>query len=219
MSEPVIEARNLSKFFGSSMVMHGIDLSVAPATGLMICGRNGAGKSTLIRILAGIATPTLGEARLFGCASNRLEPALRRRVGLLSHQSFLYPNLTARENLEFFCTLYRVSDARTVSERWLQRVGLAAARDERVRGFSRGMEQRLALARALLSTPDVLLMDEPFAGLDQNGVGLAQDLMGEAAARGCAMIITAHEAKRLACFEFTIRELVRGRLENRCAAS
>ncbi len=117
----------------------------------MICGCNGAGKSTLIRILAGIAAPSSGEALLFGCPSDRLEPVLRRRVGLLSHESFLYPNLTARENLKFFCDLYRVVDSESVIDRWIRRVGLTAAIDERVRSFSRGMEQRLALARALLT--------------------------------------------------------------------
>lgn len=219
MSQPVIEARSLTKFFGSSIVMHGIDFSIEPGAGLLICGRNGAGKSTLIRILAGISAPTDGEARLFGCLSNQLESALRRRVGLVSHQSFLYPNLTARENLEFFCALYRVADANAAIECWLRRVGLATATDERVRGFSRGMEQRLALARAMLATPDILLMDEPFAGLDKDGVDLACALMRESQTRGCAMIVTAHEAKGLAGLEFKISELIRGRLENRCAVS
>jgi heme exporter protein A len=219
MSEPVIEARNLIKFFGDSVVMHGIDLSVEPGTGLMICGRNGAGKSTLIRILAGIAAPSSGEARLFGCPSGRLEPVLRRRVGLLSHESFLYPNLTARENLKFFCNLYRVAGSESVIDGWIRRVGLTAAIDERVRSFSRGMEQRLALARALLATPDVLLMDEPFAGLDMQGVGITQEVLREALARACAVVVTAHEAIRPGSLQLRICELVGGRLEDRCALS
>jgi heme exporter protein A len=212
MSVPPIEARELEQSFGFTPVLRRINLPVEAGSGVLICGRNGAGKSTLLSLLAGLGTPTAGEALLFGSSSNRLESAMRRRLGLVTHQSFLYPNLTARENLAFFCTLYRIRDAASLIQRWIERLGLGAAADERVRGFSRGMEQRLTLARALISAPDVLLMDEPFSALDPEGAALAADLVREAMGRGCAILITAHQVTQPGSLTLTPYELIRGRL-------
>jgi heme exporter protein A len=218
MDAPPIEARGLDKSFGAIPVLRGVNLAVAAGRGIMIIGRNGAGKSTLIRILAGLSTPTAGEALLLGRASRELEPALRRRVGLLTHQSFLYPNLTARENLEFYAKIYGLDGshggARSDITRWLERVGLAAVANDRVRTFSRGMEQRLALARAMFHAPGVLLMDEPFAALDTDGVALAATLIREALARGCAVALTAHAPLKLEGIALDLVEIVRGRLVN-----
>jgi heme exporter protein A len=216
MDAPSIEARGLDKSFGATPVLRGVNLAVAAGSGVMIIGRNGAGKTTLVRILAGLSRSTAGEALLFGRASRELDPALRRRVGLLAHQSFLYPNLTARENLEFYAKIYGLGDSHIGSRgditRWFERVGLAAAANERVRTFSRGMEQRLALARAMLHAPDVLLMDEPFAALDTDGVVLAATLIREALERGCAIALTAHEPLELEGIALDLLEIVRGRL-------
>jgi heme exporter protein A len=218
MDAPPIEARGLDKSFGAIPVLRGVNLAVAAGRGVMIIGRNGAGKSTLVRILAGLSTSTAGEALLFGRASRDLDPAQRRRVGLLTHQSFLYPNLTARENLEFYAKIYGLDGspggASSEIPRWLERVGLAAATNERVRTFSRGMEQRLVLARAMLHAPDVLLMDEPFAALDTDGVVLAATLIREALERGCAIALTAHEPLKLEVIALDLVEIVRGRLVN-----
>ena len=149
---------------------------------------------------------------MFDRPSNSLEASLRARTGLVTHQSFLYPNLTARENLVFYADLYgRRRDAEEIST-WLQRVGLARAADDRVRTFSRGMEQRLTLARALLNQPDALLMDEPFAALDPEGVALTGGLLREARERGCALLLTAHQELAVAEMEFDCYEIVRGRL-------
>jgi len=212
MTDTPIEARGLELSFGFTPVLRGVSLKVAAGAGVLICGRNGAGKSTLLVLLAGLVRPTAGTALLFGAPSKRLEPALRRRVGLLTHQSFLYPHLTARENLSFFATLYRIPNVGPLVQSWIDRVGLASATDERVSDFSRGMEQRLALARALLPCPDVLLMDEPFTALDRDGVALASGLVREAMARGCAVLVTAHQPTPPASLALTAYELVRGRL-------
>jgi len=212
MDAPLIEARAVDKTFGFAPVLRGINLKLHAGGCSMIVGRNGAGKSTLVKILAGLAAPNAGEALLFGYPAYGLEAALRRRVGLVTHQSFLYPNLTARENLEFCADLYAIGRGRADVQRWIERVGLAGAADERVRTFSRGMEQRLALARALLPNPDVLLMDEPFAALDSEGVALAGTLLKEAVARRCAIVITAHEPIALEGISATVGEIVRGRL-------
>jgi len=212
MGTPVVEARQLAKSFGVTPVLRGVNLRVAPGEAVLIHGRNGAGKSTLIRLLVGLSAPDAGTALLFGSPSYRAAPELRRRVGLLTHQSFLYPNLTARENLQFFATLYRIPDAEPAIRRSLDAIGLVAASDERVRGFSRGMEQRLALVRALLPSPDVLLTDEPFTALDPDGIERACALMGLAHARGCAIVMTAHEAKSPLPIPVVFRQLIRGRL-------
>jgi heme exporter protein A len=132
---------------------------------------------------------------------------------MVAHQSFLYPNLTARENLEFHAGLYGLNRARADAQGWLERVGLAGAADDRVRTFSRGMEQRLSLARALMPAPGVLLMDEPFSALDAQGVALVAELLSAALARGCALVLTAHEPAMVADLNLEIYEIVRGRLQ------
>ena len=212
MNTALIEARDLGKSFAFSPVLRSVNLKVAAGAGAMIIGRNGAGKSTLIKLLAGLSAPTTGDALLFGNPSRTLEPELRRRVALISHQSFLYPNLTARENLEFYAELYRLDRGHAGVTGWLARVGLAAVADTRVRTFSRGMEQRLGLARALMPAPDVILMDEPFAALDAEGVELVAAMLKEALARGCAAVITAHEPASPEGISLALYEIVRGRL-------
>ncbi|MGH7934728.1 MAG: heme ABC exporter ATP-binding protein CcmA [Candidatus Binataceae bacterium] len=212
MDGPLIEARDLGKSFGSSPILRAVNFTVGAGAGAMIIGRNGAGKSTLVSVLAGLSAPAAGAALLFGHPSRALEPAWRRRVGLLTHQSFLYPNLSARENLQFYGVLYGLGGADAITTHWLERMGLAAAADERVRTFSRGMEQRLSLARAMLPAPDVLLMDEPFAALDADGAALVAAVLKEAIARGCAVVITAHEPLSFEGMRFELLEIVRGRL-------
>jgi len=213
MIVPLIEARALGKSFGPAPILREVNLSVEAGSGLAVVGANGAGKSTLIRVLAGLSAPSFGDAMLFGEPARRLAPALRRRVGLLSHQSFLYPNLSARENLEFYAALYGVADAPKTAAQWLERVTLAAAAEARVRGFSRGMEQRLALARAMLAQPDVLMLDEPFAALDGAGAALASALVREAMSRGCAVLASAHSAEPLEALGFAVLALARGKLK------
>jgi heme exporter protein A len=212
MDAPLIEARALDLTFGAIPILRGVNLAVPAAAAAMVVGRNGAGKSTLVRLLAGLSAPSAGEARLFDAPSRTLDSAARRRLAIVTHQSFLYPNLTARENLAFYAELYRVPDPSAEISRWLQRVGLAAAADSRVRTFSRGMEQRLTLARAMFTRPDVLLMDEPFAALDADGVDLVADLLREALARRCAIVLTAHQPLAIDGLQFDLYEIVRGRL-------
>jgi heme exporter protein A len=214
MTGPVpIEARALDKSFHHSPVLREVSFRVDAGAGALIIGRNGAGKSTLMRILAGLSSPSAGDALLFGAASRTLTPELRRRLGLVTHQSFLYPNLTARENLEFYAALYRLDPRRADISGWLARVGLDSAADDRVRTFSRGMEQRLGLARALLPAPDVLLMDEPFAALDTDGSAMVTALLAQALDRGCALVVTAHQPLALPATRFALYEIVRGRLD------
>jgi heme exporter protein A len=212
MNCPMIEARDLNKTFGHSPVLRAVNLKVDQGEGTIIVGRNGSGKSTLVRILAGLSSASAGEALLFGQPARELQPDNRQRIGLVTHQSFLYPKLTARENLEFYAELYRLDrSARRVGE-LLERIGLAAVAEERVSTFSRGMEQRLTLARATIAAPDVLLMDEPFTALDAEGIKVATGLIEEAVARGCAIVLTAHEHFQFTGFSLASYVLGRGRL-------
>lgn len=212
MAAPVVETHLLSKTYGVTPVLRGVEFRLLPGHGAVLVGANGAGKSTLLSILAGLAAPSEGRALIFGADSRRMGARYRRRIGLISHQSMLYPNLTGRENLEFCATLFGVDEPHIAAAAWLERVGLVAAANQRVRGYSRGMEQRLAAARALLPEPALLLLDEPFASLDVQGAELMAGLIAEATARGCAVVIAAHRVPELPGAEFDVYELARGRM-------
>jgi len=211
LSQPILEARGLAKLFGAAAVFSGVDLKVDPGEAVLVSGRNGVGKSTLIKTLCGLSASDSGESLIFGrnCRQHR---GIERRVGVLTHQSMLYPNLTARENLEFYGELYSIPSPSTAASRWLERMDLAAASDKRVRSFSRGMEQRLAIARAMLPEPELILMDEPFAALDIDGVAIVADLIRDSIAHQRAILITAHAPLDLGAVQFTTYELARGRL-------
>jgi heme exporter protein A len=207
-----IEARRLEKYYAHTPVLRGIDLKVERGSGVVIIGRNGSGKSTMVRVLAGLAAASSGEALLFGRPSGTLDPHYRRRLGVVTHQSFLYPAMTAYENLEFFAALYGLRINRQEMTGLLHRIGLGHAVDERVHTFSRGMEQRLTIVRALIADPEVLLMDEPMTALDSEGVAVAIGLIDDVVSRGCSVLITAHEPPNLGRNNFLCYELIRGRL-------
>ena|ERR1700674_1399859 len=210
MPPAIVEARRLAMNFGATPVLRAVDLHVEAGRGAIITGGNGAGKSTLLKLLAGVNSPSHGHALLFGTEARNLAAGDRRRVGLMTHQSFLYPNLTARENLEFYASLYELRSPRDAATRWLEQVGLAAAAGERVRALSRGMEQRLSAARAMIHEPDALLMDEPFAGLDSIGVSIVAALIKAAIARNAAVLMTAHGALAIEGVALERFELSRG---------
>jgi heme exporter protein A len=212
MDPPPIEVRKLEKSFGHVPVLRGVDLQVEGGTAALVAGSNGSGKSTLVRILSGLSAATAGQTLLFGKPARDLEARDRRRVGLVTHQSFLYPALTARENLEFYAKLYGLTRDSGDITHWLERVRLGNAAGERVRTFSRGMEQRLTIVRALLAEPEVLLMDEPFAALDADGSAIVTELIREAAGRGCAILITAHQPLNLEGMQIEAYRLTRGRI-------
>ncbi|SRR5579885_2481144 len=212
MNTAQLEARQVSKIFGVLPVLRCIDLRVNRGEGALIVGRNGSGKSTLMRILAGLSRPSSGQALLFGEPAHSLGPQQRCRISLVSHRSFLYPRLTARENLEFYARLYRVTDYQYVVEKLLDRVGLGSFADEPVFAFSRGMEQRLTIARSMMTEPEVLVMDEPFAALDAEGIDIAAELVRDALQRGCAVVMTAHDPHQLRHLAFISYSLENGRL-------
>jgi heme exporter protein A len=163
---------DLSVSFGRVQALDGVSLEFRPGILFGVMGPNGAGKTTLLRILCGAVRPTRGEVFVAGHAVSDAEGPWRRRIGLLSHQSFLYPGLSAAENLDFYARLYSLADRRSLVSRALEEVGLAERRGDAVRTFSRGMLQRLALARTLLHDPDVVFLDEPYTGLDPHAAAM-----------------------------------------------
>jgi heme exporter protein A len=165
----VIEIAGLHFSFGGPTVLRGVDLNVEQGSLVTVFGPNGAGKTTLLKILAGLLRPSKGTVVIAGVDADRAPTSLRRIIGMISHQPYLYPQLTGRENLEFYGRLYGLADPRGYARRMLEQMGLTAAADVEAGTYSRGMQQRLAAARALLHDPRVLLLDEPFTGLDQQG--------------------------------------------------
>ncbi len=212
MSAPVVEIHGLAKTYGLTPVLREVEFRLMRGAGAFVVGGNGAGKSTLLRILAGLEAPTNGNALVFGQDTRRLAARYRRRIGLMAHRSFLYPNLTARENLEFYAELYSIEDPRAAADQWLARVGLADMADIRVRAFSRGMEQRLSAARAMIADPALLLLDEPFASLDHDGAETVASLIRSAVERGASLVATAHAIPEIDGVEFAVFQISRGRL-------
>lgn len=192
----MISARALVKAFGYKPVLRGLDLDVAEGEFVALLGPNGTGKTTLLRILSGLSRPGFGEARLAGHRLPQEAEAVRGLLGVVSHQPLLYTDLNAEENLRFYAQMYGLARPSARIADVLQRVGLSARRRDPVRGFSRGMQQRLAIARAILHDPQVMLFDEPHTGLDPDASAMLDTLLTEVAARGRTVLMTTHDLGR-----------------------
>ncbi len=189
---PMIETRNLIKAFGSKYALRGVDLRVMPGESVVLFGPNGAGKTTLVRILASLSRPSGGTVRIGGLDLSSHADGIRRYLGVVSHAPLLYDSLTAEENLRFFAGLYGLAHPEKRIAEMLERVGLYARRGDLVRTYSRGMVQRLAIARALLHDPEVLLLDEPDTGLDPQAAEMLHDLLTELSGRRADVVETLH---------------------------
>jgi heme exporter protein A len=212
MPGKVIETRELGRRFAGVTALQALDLTVGAGEAVAVFGPNGAGKSTLLRLLATLLRPSGGVLRLFERAVNDGGAAARRRVGFLSHQSFLYPDLTPTENLDFYARMFRVPRPAERGRALIERVGLTGWAHRPVRTLSRGLEQRCALARALVHAPDLLLLDEPFTGLDVDASAVLTGMLRETHAAGTTLLMTTHDMAR--GFEVCQRAIVltRGRL-------
>jgi heme exporter protein A len=182
-----IEIRALTKAFGRQFALRGVDLDVAEGEFLTLFGPNGAGKTTLVRVVASLTRPTGGSVKIRGEDISKVATSVRRHIGLISHDPLLYGDLTPDENLNFFARMYdlHTDDGLSVAERIdtaLTQVGLGARRRDPVRTFSRGMIQRLAIARAILHEPDIMLLDEPYTGLDLQAADMLRAVLQELAA-------------------------------------
>ena len=188
-----LEIEDVWKYYGDFPALREIKLHVTPGSTVALLGRNGAGKTTLLRIVAGLSKPSQGDVRILG-ADVRLESS-RRRIGVLGHGISLYDELSATENLMLFARLYDLDNPRKRAHAWLERTGLERVRDGLVREFSRGMRQRLAVARAFLHEPELLLLDEPFTALDDRAIAVLQTLLSEAHSRGRTLIMSTHQLR------------------------
>jgi ABC-type multidrug transport system ATPase subunit len=183
----MIQAVGIEKRYGRRRVLRGVDVELPPGGLLLVTGQNGSGKTTLLRILAGLVAPTRGTLAV---------AVDRGRLGFLAHEPLVYRELTALENLDLFGRLYRVPERRERIGMLLERFALWDARNERVAAFSRGMLQRLALCRTLLHDPELLVLDEPYTGLDEQGVALLDRELGDLAGVR-AMVVSTHDPARL----------------------
>ncbi len=188
----MIDVHALTKSFGPRQALAGVDLRVAPGECVVLCGPNGAGKTTLLRILATLARPTSGVVRIAGLDPAKAGAEVRQHIGFLSHRTLLYDDLTAEQNLAFYARMYAIPDAQARIDGLLERVGLTARRHDLVRTYSRGMQQRLAVARAVLHRPALVLLDEPYTGLDPLAADALTALLTDLTGEGCTLLLTSH---------------------------
>jgi heme exporter protein A len=192
----MITVRKLVKRFGLKTVLRGVDFEVQPGEFVALLGPNGAGKTTFLRILASLSRPTLGEVNIAGYQLPHQASQVRARLGVVSHLPLLYGDLTAEENLRFYGRMYGLTDLEQRLSEVLEMVGLEARRRDLVRTFSRGMQQRLAIGRAVLHDPDVVLFDEPYTGLDQDASSMLDEVLKTVAAKGRTVVMTSHDLAR-----------------------
>jgi heme exporter protein A len=178
-------------------VLRGLDFKVETGEFVALLGPNGAGKTTFLRILASLSRPALGDVCIAGYRLPQQAAAVRRRLGVVSHLPLLYGDLTAEENLRFYGRMYGVPHLDRRITEVLDMVGLSARRRDLVRTFSRGMQQRLAIGRAVLHDPEVMLFDEPHTGLDQDACAMLDHVLQEVAARGRTVVMTSHDLARV----------------------
>lgn len=190
---PMIEVKKLTKSFGTLYALRGIDLQISRGTFLTIFGPNGAGKTTFLRILATLSRASSGRILIDGKPLKHQAEAVRRRLGVIAHATFLYDELTAVENLRFYGKMFDLKDIAGRSEQVLEDVGLGSRKNDLVRTFSRGMQQRLSIARAMLHDPDILLLDEPYTGLDQHAAKMLTDWLARLRSENRTIIMVTHE--------------------------
>ena len=192
----MITVKKLVKRFGLKTVLRGVDFEVQPGEFVALLGPNGAGKTTFLRILASLSRPSVGEVKIAGYKLPHEAAQVRARLGVVSHLPLLYGDLTAEENLRFYARMYNIPNYELRVTEILGMVGLEARRRDLVRTFSRGMQQRLAIGRAVLHDPDVVLFDEPYTGLDQDASSMLDEVLKTVAAKGRTVVMTSHDLAR-----------------------
>ncbi len=210
---PTLVVRDLTKTYGYRHALWGVSFDLAEGEAVALVGANGAGKTTLLRVLAGLARLSGGTVRLGvpdGASRKHVVP--RHMVGYVAHDTMLYDDLSAEANLRLYARLYDIGDGERRAAALLARVGLTERRRERVRTYSHGMRQRLALARALLHRPRLLLLDEPASGLDADAAALLDALVAEEVAEGCVVLLATHDLDRALATSRRVLALARGRL-------
>ncbi len=208
----MIIVKKLTKRFGPKTVLRSLDFEVESGEFVALLGPNGAGKTTFLRILASLSRPLLGKVQIAGYQLPGQAAAVRQRLGVVSHFPLLYGDLTAEENLRFYGRMYAVANLDERIGTVLEMVGLEKRKRDLVRTFSRGMQQRLAIGRAVLHDPEVMLFDEPHTGLDQDACAMLDTVLKEVAARGRTVVMTSHDLARTADLASRFDVLSRGKI-------
>jgi heme ABC exporter ATP-binding subunit CcmA len=209
-SAAAVKVDGVWKYYGDYPALRDINLIAEPGACLALIGRNGAGKTTLLRSIAGFTRPGKGEIAIFGTGPRETET--RRSLGFIGHGISVYDELSALENLTLFGKLYQLPDPKAAAMQWLERTGLEKVKDGLVREFSRGMRQRLAVARAFLHDPRVLLLDEPFTALDDRAIAVLQTLLREALASGKTIVMSTHQLREALDLATHVALLNRGKV-------
>ena len=210
----VIEIKNLIKRFGHKQVLKNLNFSVQQGEFVAILGPNGAGKTTLLRILSSLSKPNFGSITIGGYSLPNQAAAVRLKLGIVSHQPLLYGDLSAEENLVFYSRLYGMDHPQNRIREILQLVGLEKRKKDMIRTYSRGMQQRLAIGRAILHDPEVLLLDEPHTGLDQDASNMLDQLLEQVATRGRTVVMTSHDLGRVANMASRFDILSKGKIQS-----
>ncbi|MFN2200375.1 MAG: heme ABC exporter ATP-binding protein CcmA [Caldilineaceae bacterium] len=210
----LISVQGLHKRYGRKPILRGLNLTVEKGQVVALLGPNGAGKTTLMNVICGLAKPDRGEIVLGGASLKRAGHELRRYIGLVTHAPLLYDNLSAEENLRFFAKMYDLVDPDSRIESVLRAVDLWPRRRDAVRTYSRGMTQRLAIARAVLHSPPVLLLDEPDTGLDQESSEMLRDLVRQLGAADRAILLTTHNLERAVEWADAVCILAHGKISH-----
>jgi len=192
----MIEVKKLVKRFGLKTILRGVDFSVEPGEFVALLGPNGSGKTTFLRILASLSRASMGSVKVAGYSLPNESAQVRAKLGVVSHMPLLYPDLTAEENLQFYARMYGIPNYQSRITEVLEMVGLENRRKDLVRTFSRGMQQRLAIGRAVIHDPEVILFDEPYTGLDQDASEMLDDVLRTVAATGRTVVMTSHDLAR-----------------------
>ena len=193
----MIIVKKLVKRFGLKTILRGVDFQVQPGEFVALLGPNGAGKTTFLRILASLSRPSLGEVNIAGYKLPDQATQVRARLGVVSHLPLLYSDLSAEENLRFYARLYGILRYELRITQVLEMIGLEPRRRDLVRTFSRGMQQRLAIGRAILHDPDVILFDEPYTGLDQDASSVLDNILKNVGGQGRTVVMTSHDLSRV----------------------
>lgn len=210
----MIEARGVSKHFGRRKVLSSLDLAVNDGQIVSLMGPNGSGKTTLLRILSTLMPPSGGDVLLQGKSVYEDTVMARRSIGVVGHSTYTYDDLTALENLKFYWRMYGLppDQFKDTGQAMLQRVGLSHRVNDRSAVFSKGMRQRPAIARALMGSPKVLLLDEPFSSLDQKGVDILTQILMDERRRGCSVLVVTHDIERICTLADRADVLTGGRI-------
>jgi heme exporter protein A len=212
MPDPTIKISGLSKHFGPKTALAGVDISLQAGEFLTVFGPNGSGKTTMMRIIASLSRPSTGSVELFGKNIRRASAHVRQRIGFVTHRSLLYSSLSGFQNVHFFARMFGVDNPADRAREILSVMGLEHRMDDEVFTYSRGLEQRCAIARALVHHPDILLLDEPFSGLDPDASARLQNLLVDPEGKSRTVILTSHDLAHGVRQADRVAILTRGRI-------